>query len=119
MNEDLVYAYTGYLTVTDKPQPLSAEWGEDTEAAAVDIVNPLYALAAGTTGGAATIAGAGNGGDILVGNRNGQHRPFLPGGNTGIEPVSKVSDKWVRARTAGDTFRILFEVYKKRKADEK
>lgn len=115
MDTDEVYAYTGYLNVTDKPQPISAEWGEDEEAAAVDIINPLYALTIGTTGGAATAAGAANGGDILIGNRNGQHRPFLPGGNTGKDSVGKLSDKWVRARTAGDNFRILFDVYKRRK----
>lgn len=118
MAERYVYKYTAYLTATNTPQPISAEWGEDEDCDYVDIVNPLYALTAGTTSGAATAAGAANNGDILTGNRNSQNRPFLPGGNTGIVGVNKLSDMWVRTRTANDSFRILIDVYKRKNEDD-
>lgn len=115
--DDYVYKYTGYITTTDTPQPLSAEWGEDVNADAVDTYNPLFMIADGTAGdpGAATLAGAANSGDILIGDRTSQHRVFMPGGNTGQDGVNKLSDVWVRTRTPGNVIRIEFKVYKKRK----
>jgi hypothetical protein len=113
MNEEnRQYCYTGYLTVTNVPQPLSAEWGEDEEATAVDVQNPLSMIAAGTSGGGAVAVDADAVGSIRVGSKQGQHKEILPGGSTGIIGVLKLSDIWVRTKTSGDSFRIAFDIYK-------
>jgi len=93
--------YSIFLTVTDVPQPITAEFGDDPDAVLINVVNPRIEM---RTNAESDV-------DIFTGDRNGQYNRIASGGTGGLEAVTPPSRKYVRCDD-GLTKRIQIDIYK-------